>query len=527
MPGKYIKVGILPAMLVLLSLVVMACGQTPTEVALSLPTASASTTAKAGPTPTAAPAASTSAAAISAVARTDVTATPFVGPTTSGAAARTPTSAARTVTATPTPRATVTPRTIKPPTGFAGKISLLGPESALYTYRFDGNQPQLVLGKVGVKPSQTVDGVLYNWPTWAADGSKLAVFGSNIKGGSVVSSDVFIVAEDGKSSYKVLDTSPDSPIFLSLSPDGNLLSLLLSSQSSALELRLVEAAQGAATPRTVAQGNVIYTGWSPDSQQLSIHAQSASANTSTNTMTVLAAKDAKAQAVPIKASPSNFRSPAFSGDGSRLAYAVLNSQSGNEEISINDKTGSAIGVLEVPGRGATFNWSPGGNKLALTYQLSGSQGLYKGIALAELDTTPAATGKLTATQIVNEPVASFFWSPDGKKLAYIGLNDEGSLITWKVYDLTTKKATALAEWIPSDAWIQLLRYFDQYAQSNSVWSPDSKALVFSGFSKSEVTALATQGPDDPIPTIYVMPVEGPDSGKFLAVAPGMMAFWAK
>jgi Tol biopolymer transport system component len=338
---------------------------------------------------------------------------------------------------------------------------------------------------------------------------------------------VVTVGADGKNPSKVLSNNPNQPVFLSWSPDGNQISVLLSGANQ-LELDLVEASAGAsAAPRKVAEGNAIYTGWSPDSQQLLIHATGSTASSST--LALLAAKDAKAQAVPVKVSPSSFRSPAFSGDGTRLAFAVLNAQTGSDEIFVHDKSGTSIGSIEVGGTGASFNWSPAGNKLAHTYQLSNSQGLfYKGIALSELDVNPPTNGKLTATQIVNEPVAGFFWSPNGKKLAYITLNSDQSLLVWKVYDLDTKKSTTLTEWLPSQTWLQLIRYFDQYAQTNSIWAPDSKTLVFSGFSKDEAAALSTnQSSDDPIPTVYLMPVEGADTGKLIPVAPGNLAFWAK
>ncbi len=516
------RIGLLIGCLLALSLLLLACGQASTEVALSLPTADPSVVAaKLSPTATS----QATAAATTSAANPDATATPVVIGT-QQVAGRTPTVVARPA-ASPSPRPTLTPRAIKPPTGFSGKLSIMGADNAVYISRFDGSQPQVVLGTPGVKPNRTSDGPLFDWPTWTNDGSKLAVIGVNVKGGSFGSSDIFVIGADGKNPYKILNASPDQPIFISWSPDGNLLSLLVGGGTgNPLELRLVDTSKGptapADAPRKVAQGSSIYTGWSPDSQQLLIHAMVSATD---NTVALLSAKDSKAQAVPIKGSPSAFRSPAFSVDGARLAFAVLNSQSGNEEINIIDKGGSAVGSIEVGGRGATFNWSPGGNRLAHTYLIPNGQGLYKGIALTEFDT--AASGKLTATQVVNEPVASFFWSPDGKKLAFLTVNDQGSLLIWKLYDLDTKKVTQLTEWLPSDSWIQMIRFFDQYAQSNSVWSPDSKALVFSGFSKEDVATLTGQSPDDIVPTVYIMPVDGSAAGKLTAVAPGNIAFWTK
>lgn len=522
MARKLSHFGLPVVSLLVLSLMLMACGQSKTEVALVLPTASDTPTAPAS-TPTVAD----TAPATTVAANPDASATPVKANTPVGGTGRVSPTAARS-TAAASPKATATPAApIKPPTGFPGKLSITGPEYALYISRFDGNQPQLVLGKSGVRPGQGIDGPLYDWPTWTSDGSKLAVLSLNVKNSAFDTSDVVMVGADGKNPSKVLSNNPNQPVFLSWSPDGNQLSVLLSGANQ-LELDLVEATAGAsAAPRKVAEGNAIYTGWSPDSQQLLIHATGSTASSST--LALLAAKDAKAQAVPVKVTPSTFRTPAFSGDGTRLAFAVLNAQTGSDEIFVHDKSGTSIGSIEVGGTGASFNWSPTGNKLAHTYQLANSQGLfYKGIALSELDVNPPANGKLTATQIVNEPVAGFFWSPNGKKLAYVTLNSDQSLLVWKIYDLDTKKSSTLTEWLPSQTWLQLIRYFDQYAQSNSIWAPDSKTLVFSGFSKDEAAAISTsQSADDPIPTVYLMPVEGSDTGKLIPVAPGNLAFWAK
>lgn len=514
---KSLRPGLFLIISVILGLLLTACGQSSPEINLSL----APTETPAPPTPT---------SAVTVAPRT--TAAPTQAQTTRGNNPAT-TGAANRATVTPNAaRNAPTPRpAIQPLSGFSGKITLLGPERALYIARFDGKTPQLVLGNAGVRLSATQDGSIYDWPTWSKDGSKLAVMAYNIKSGNVSSADIFVVGSDGKNPYKVQSDLKNAPIFMSWSPDGSLLSLLTNNTAnSTMELSLLDNSKGAtAAPavRKIAEGSAIYTGWSPDSQQLVIHANSSSNNS--GTVGVLAAKDSKAQVAPLKNTPGTFRVASFSHDGSRLAYVGFNTQQSNDEILVQDKAGASLGSVTAGGKGATLIWSPTNPKIAHTYQIQSNQaGFYKGIFLTELDVAAKAGSKFATNQIVDEQVLAFFWSPDGKKLAYVGVNESGSFLTWNVYDLATRKSTFLAEWYPNTQLMQLFTYFDQYAQGHSLWSPDSKALVFGGFSKEEVTAYDDAEDDsDLMPTVFVLPTEGAQAGKLLPVASGYIGFWSK
>jgi TolB protein len=98
-------------------------------------------------------------------------------------------------------------------------------------------------------------------------------------------------------------------------------------------------------------------------------------------------------------------------------------------------------------------------------------------------------------------VVCFFWSPDGKYIAYLtptlesGEGDVSSLgytshvsdtkiqrgsflLELRVVDITTKEDRRLATFTPTFLFLdQFLPFFDQYALSHRVWSPDSTAVV--------------------------------------------------
>ena len=68
-------------------------------------------------------------------------------------------------------------------------------------------------------------------------------------------------------------------------------------------------------------------------------------------------------------------------------------------------------------------------------------------------------------------------------------------------DVKTGKSTALSIFFPSRDMIYYLNFFDQFARSHSLWSPDGHYLAFAGvdtLGKQSVMILDTRTPSDPI-----------------------------
>ena len=62
----------------------------------------------------------------------------------------------------------------------------------------------------------------------------------------------------------------------------------------------------------------------------------------------------------------------------------------------------------------------------------------------------------------------------------------------------------------------MFAFFDQYAYSNQLWSPDSQALVYSGRAPDSNGSGGS--------TIQVISVDG--NAPPLVIAPGNLAFWS-
>jgi hypothetical protein len=84
----------------------------------------------------------------------------------------------------------------------------------------------------------------------------------------------------------------------------------------------------------------------------------------------------------------------------------------------------------------------------------------------------------TVEIVATEGVVAFFWDPDGGRLLHLVTGDEAEL-SWKVWE--DGVVTDYASFVPEPAWFStFLPFFDQYAQSMSLWSPDGGAFAFPG-----------------------------------------------
>jgi TolB protein len=92
-------------------------------------------------------------------------------------------------------------------------------------------------------------------------------------------------------------------------------------------------------------------------------------------------------------------------------------------------------------------------------------------------------------------VLAFFWSPDSEHIAYVApVSSPGSFsakpynapvlqetagLAWTVLDIEDSESRTYGSFFPTEEMIYLLTFFDQFAQSHRIWSPDSRHLVYS------------------------------------------------
>ena len=130
------------------------------------------------------------------------------------------------------------------------------------------------------------------------------------------------------------------------------------------------------------------------------------------------------------------------------------------------------------------------------------------------------------TSLVSEESASniwaFFWAPTSEKLAWIsvnGINQELEMIISPIDGSGTKNIFGFHH--SAETFI-MMSFFDQYAHSHSLWSPDGQSLVVAG-SKGEV-ARRSNGRTPTGDRIYVLDSNGLEGPRDLGA--GVLAIWS-
>ena len=122
--------------------------------------------------------------------------------------------------------------------------------------------------------------------------------------------------------------------------------------------------------------------------------------------------------------------------------------------------------------------------------------------------------------LIQEPLAAFFWSPDGTRILYAKRNPDRAHWTWVVVDVHSRTSFPVVNFIPSRPQILVFQYFDQYALSHRLWSPDGQFFTFSGHTDPN----PNPGPDIRSPSVYIVPVTKDATPQRLS--DGHIAFWS-
>jgi TolB protein len=138
--------------------------------------------------------------------------------------------------------------------------------------------------------------------------------------------------------------------------------------------------------------------------------------------------------------------------------------------------------------------------------------------LDELRLIDVSSGK-TRT-IIKEQFAAYFWSPNGKRILYAKRKHDTDLWTWAVAEVGEGMSHEVVDFAPSRPLLQVFQYFDQYALSHRVWSPDSQSFVFTGSAGADTNpAVALRNP-----TVYAVSAAVHATPK--ALSDGPIAFWS-
>lgn len=386
-------------------------------------------------------------------------------------------------------------------------VSKLADQPVLNQIAFVGNDRNLWLVSPNAEGlrSITTDGQGYRFPTWAPDGRRLAVVGPN-----EIDETVLYVAPASKGAPVILyDKADSAPFYLYWSPDSNTITFL-TQELADLNMRQIDA-DTPGSDRVLGAGAPFYWVWSPTSDKLLMHV-GGSRTLSEEAHLSLLDNQVDAERVELKLAPGKFQAPFWSADGKYFYY-----------IAADDKRQEAIYKTNAN----TLEQTVVTKLQSFSYLTLSPDGKYIGyIQIERNNRPPFGTAYIVDTdgknkqQLLDNPVGSMYWSPDGTKLALLALarRDDGStakagglaaplpqeiVFRWLVYHVDTQEFEILISFNPTEEFLETVPFFDQYHLSLTFWSPDSHYFVVtkeenSKSGKGMVWVVDTTGQEEPL-----------------------------
>lgn len=307
----------------------------------------------------------------------------------------------------------------------------------------------------------------YVWPSYSPDGSLVACFGVRPGAGPQPESGLYAISDDGVAMHEIWRTTDAVPICESWSPDSSRIALLLQAENG-LTLELADVRRPGVTT-LVEKGSPLFWSWSPVANLLAVHVGGSS---SVYEDARLAIYDTGQGCRPIaELRPGEFRTPAWAPDGRRLAYVDAGSDD-REMLAVHRlDDGVSEMVTAVDGHSAIL-WSPDGCYIALSQALGETPHLFTGISLVDV-----RTGR---TRVVSdENVVAFFWSPCSTRIFSVAFSDDGGM-QWSSIDLRGISHKLETRFYPSRELVYFCWFFDQFAVSHPLVSPDGRSITFAG-----------------------------------------------
>lgn len=451
-----------------------------------------------------------------------------------------PTTTSPTAKALP-PTSTAEPEATAPPSSSArgtqtdvtaeipGRLVLITKEGQMATVDPDGGNLR-----------QLTSAGLYQFPAWSPDSQRIAVIGNTTAG-----SGVFTTADE-TDNLLIPIYNESSPIYLYWHPDSQQVSFI-ANHPDGLALRLAPA-DASAESTVLATGQPFYWQWlSPE--RAATHASG----------DMLRFVDVAGNGDPTGLGRGGFyQSPAVSAEANYFAYSEriapavgAPSENENENEGGEDEGGedgepsrqlvvwdaaSETELFSQMHRGAlAMSWNPTAPQLAYT---SPTQPEERGLSFGPLRLYDVAAQ--SERLLTNERVLAFFWSPDGRFIAYITvqsranqqaeaaktrvgkwshINDrQRGLLTLSIVDVATGIRQPLYSYRPTLIFLnQFMPFFDQYAHSHRLWSPDSQYLVIPALFDGETAD------DVPVNRVMLIPISGQPA---MPIAEGVTAFWS-
>lgn len=400
----------------------------------------------------------------------------------------------------------------------SGLIVYVGMDDNIYTIDQYGENKQAVTSDAQSIADGGGESRVYQQPTWSPDSNRVAFIQTGRRGNGTQTAALFTAQPDGSDLVETFSSENQFPFYLYWSPDSQRLSFLTTGGSeSGLVLYMVPPQGGEA--QMLGIGQPFYWDWSPDSHSILIHT-GGSTRINPDARLALLGLDGEVMEAELHLQPAFFQAPAWSPDGEKLLLAA-ESDSEGEGLLLTDTKGEVLSVLRSVDDSIAFSWSPDGDWVAYVSEDNrGSEDISRTLVYLDPDRAEESHS------VEHDLVIAFFWSPDSRKIAYfvpqisipseqqVSLQVQESQFSLELHvlDVQTGNSQRLIEFTPTEDFLSILPFFDQYQRSATVWSPDSNNLV--------ISALDQDGEHG----IYAIEIS--ENSEARRLASGRLAFWS-
>ena len=379
-----------------------------------------------------------------------------------------------------------------------------------------------------------VPGVAFEFPAWSPDGTSFAAIGRDAEGAGLYVFEARTPRQPRTDAVIVYESADHPPFYLYWTPDSQQVTFL-TGEAQGLALRIAPA-DGSAAAVTIRAGAPIYWDFM-DAERLLVHEGAAGPDGFFGEVTV-----AGSVTRTVGGPPGLYRAPATSLAGQVRAFVEIGDGQGRDgptgDLVVERLGGSGASRIQIFGP-AALTFSAHGDQLAFIAADRAGQGDLP-LPVGPLRVLDMASGQVRT--LVDGRVVAFFWSSNGKTIAALGVdgtNDgvtearsgpkgpDGTVTLARAGDGVQAAAGARMQLIfvnsvtgsivsqrlvrLSDLFLnQVLPFFDQYALSHRVWSPDWSAIVLPIVNVADVTKL------------FAIPADGSEPQ---ALATAEMGFW--
>lgn len=340
----------------------------------------------------------------------------------------------------------------------------------------------------------------FRYPSPAPDGERVAVISRDDEGTALLS--LHLRTGERTELYRSSDAPP---LYVTWSPDSSTISFLSNQRQGGLGVHTVPADGGGEAELIDTTSSSSYFAWQPEGDRLLLHIGGSSFEGGT----VAVYERGSGEPASELRDPGFFQAPAWSSDGSAIFYVAQPPIDGPltpERVEsvltrVPVDGGEPLVIAREQQRAIFFSRAPGSDTIAYTTAGQGGFG-----ALKVVD----AGGEPRVISRPDDVIPAFFWSPDGGSIAYLTFEPQPSgppSFTWHVVSSAGGAVRELASFTPSQAFVGLISFFDAYALSLDLWSPDGTRLVY--------------GTDEGVYEVEVA------SGATTRRAAGILAMWAK